>query len=464
MSARRTTSRWLLVGALAVAACGDPGVLDLSLAFPEGPDPLANVDQVKLRVTEPAAEELFPVADPRRLSVELETSVKGAVGSIVLEGLSARTLVARGETPPLVLGPDGGALSLLVSRAGELSALKPRLPVAGQTMSVAILPLEGVLVAGGADRDGRPLAGATLYDFFHHVVVPLPALPEPRGAALGAGCGNRCALVWLGEADRGLAQRVLRYDGTSWSSFPDGLEATQRRKGAAAVLLEDGRYLAVGGEGPSGPLATILRLEPGTVGGANPRLSLLPVALRAARRRPAVALSKDALLVAGGQPDGAPAAEVYYLSAGSSETLVLPGGAVAEGSGACALADGRLLLLGGRDRDGRPLSDGWVVDPLTRKTDHYPKALAKGRYGHELVRFGDHVVVIGGRDETGVATEAQVLSSRGLATLRTVPMQVPRHGHGVTRIGNGTALVSGGLGGTGDATSLLELYQTFLSP
>lgn len=442
----------VLLLALHALGCGEPALLDLKVVTPEGPDPLEGVDSLRLVVSDPPHETTIPLEDSTSFSVELELEVSSAVGTVVLEGTAAKQLVARGETPPMVLRPADDRLALLVAKAGALSRLRPTLQRAGREMVAVLVPAMGILLAGGMDHAGAPLASASVYDFFEHELRAVPPLPSPRAGAVGATCGSACAVVVTGADRTGLATRTLRYDLAGWTAFDDGLSPPERRRDAAVVSLGDGTYLVAGGLGLAGPLDTVLLLDPGS-SIAAPELKVLQSRTHAARVRPAAAMATGGeVLLAGGQRPGEPVAELFYTTSWSFQQLSWPGPALGGGAAAVDLGDGRLAVVGGI-ADGVPLRDGWIVEPATLQVTHLPDVLEQGRWGHRIVRLGAQLVVVGGMVETGLAVRAEVLAAKDLKPLAQPAMQQAREGLVATHLGRGSFLVAGG-------STVLEVYQT----
>jgi hypothetical protein len=443
-----------------VSACGDPPLLDLKIVTPAGDDPLAGVATVRLVVTDPFEERSVDV-DGGDLNVELELEVHGEVGSVLLEGRSsAGDLVARGETPPLVLRPVDEELALLVARAGVASRLEPPLPTAASGMTTVVVPAAGVLLAGGEDGAGTPQRGAALYDYYLHQLTSLPLLPAPRAGAVGASCGASCAVLVGGVDDSGQATKVLRYDGLDWRELDDGLAPPDRRSDAGIAALADGSHLVVGGVGASGALATALVLWPGTSGSDPPTLKLLPTHMAAGRAAPAVAgAGGEVVLVAGGQQKGEASAELFFASTAAFQALTLDGPAPLEGTAAVGLGDGRLAIIGGRDEAGQLLRDAWIVDPETLKVSRRTAVLEEGRAGHRALLLGEQVVIVGGELESGLAGELEVLSARDLTPAGAAPLGVPRRGAGVAHMSSGSLLVAGGEKQAGGMEATLEVYQ-----
>jgi hypothetical protein len=453
----RTTPFFFLLSLL--FGCSDPPLLELKLVTPEGPDPLATADRLRVILSEPAVEKTIATSGGATIDLDLRAEVSGAVGTVLLEAMAGETLVARGETPPMVLRPVENKLSLLVARAGAFSRLLPRLEAPATEMSNILLPSLGVLLAGGLDAQGRPSTGAALYDFFDHVLESLPPLPEPRAGALGIPCGASCGLVAFGGNEGGLATEILRFDGVAWQSVPDKLPPTERRRDASLAPLADGTYLAIGGRGPTGAMDTMLSIDPGDLL-KDPTLKVSPVRTRAPRIRPATAVAAvGAVIVVGGQEAGDPQAEIFYPASSSFQVLSLPGPIIASGAAAVELGDGQLVVLGGRDGTGVLLRDAWVIQPATLEVRHLPEALREGRADHRVVRVGQYLVILGGVQKSGLAARAEVLEASSLACLAEPEIGIPRKGFVVERLGPGSLLIVGGESAEGPEVRL-EVYET----
>ena len=436
----------LLLFLFLLAACSDPPVLDIKIVVPPGDDPLKGVDVVRLHVTDPAVDKNFQVTDPDQINIEVEVAVESAAGVITLEGAAAGKIQARGETPPVLLVPEAGSLSLLVARAGVTSKLGPELKLASLDMASLLLPSLGVFFASGKQ--------ASIYDFFTHEVKALPAPPESRIGAVAAPCGNRCITLALGKAGTTLAKTLISYDGAAWTAFSDGLDDLSRRAGAATAPLGDGTYVVAGGVDAKGAaLDTLLHLDPGSTSSV-PGMRKLSSRSAAARAAPVAAGSGGHALIA-----GAGKAEVFSLTSLASQAVTLPGVAPHTGAAICALSDGAFLLVGGADAGGKTLRDVWRVDPKTLKVTHYKDALASGRQGHAALQVAGRLVVLGGKGDGAMAAKMELLDATTLKAVTNADQAVQRAGVRANRLGPGSVLISGGVDSAGAAVTSLEVYQ-----
>ena len=438
--------------------CGETPLLDLRVVTPEGADPLAGADQLVLRVVAPSHTARYPIGDGSAFRIESELEVHGEISRIELEAFGGATLLARGESPPLVLRSESDNLALLVGVAGRLSTLSERMPYTANDPMVALLPSWGFLLAGGQGADGHALASYAFYDVFEQrsVAITEELMPEARAGAAVAVCGAGCAVLALGRTLGGLANTLLVFDG-SWRSLPDGLDPAQRRERFGAVGLADGSLLLVGGAGADGqPVPGLLRLSHG--GGVTPKLALLPQRVVAPRVAPSVARAGDWVLALGGQPAGQEPAELVRLR--DAAALPLPWeGPTPEGAATVGLENGLIAVVGGSAPGGEPLADGWLVDPVARTVRHLGPVLAAGRRGHALLRCGDALVVVGGEGASGATVSEVERLSLELRLEEAAVDQRARQGQRAGALGPGTFFIFGGSSAEG-LLKTIEVYQT----
>ncbi len=440
------------------AGCSEPEWLDLKVLTSNGSDPFATVDRLRLAVSDPASEQIITITDREHFELDLEVEVDSQIGMIALEGYAGQQLVARGETPPIVMTPTTQQLNLMVAPAGAMSPLSTNLEHPAEGMMSLLIPSMGVLLAGGRGAQGQLLTSAFVYDFFIHELLPLNAMPNGQTAGISATCGSYCGLLALGESDNGLATTIQRFESRVWNEYGDQLPPTERRRHASSVRMEDGISLVIGGEGANGALDTILSLNPGTLY-MEPKMEVMEYRTREARVKPALALGTGAVVIVGGQPKGGKPAEILYVAAASAQDLTLEGPRIASGAAALSFVDGRVLVIGGRDEEGALLRDAWIINTVSLEVNHLPQTLAEGRADHRILRVGEHLVVVGGVIEAGLADQVEVLTAEGLTAVAQPVMQAPRAGFVVERLGVGSFLLAGGVGPAGPEP-LLEIYQT----
>jgi hypothetical protein len=125
---------------------------------------------------------------------------------------------------------------------------------------------------------------------------------------------------------------------------------------------------------------------------------------------------------------------------------------------ATALADGRVLLVGGWPGEGRlPLATAEVFDPATSAFGATAAPMAARRGGHTATRLRDGSVLIVGGTSGSVALNSVELYSPVQRAFRTVaPLPAPRATHGAALLADGRVLVVGGQSGVGHGNSLVD--------
>ncbi|MDT0347464.1 DUF6603 domain-containing protein [Streptomyces litchfieldiae] len=332
------------------------------------------------------------------------------------------------------------------------------------------VPLAGgrVLVVGGEDGTGAPLAGAAVYD-------PATALWSPTGA-LAAGrrlhSATRLAdgrvLVAGGVTGAAATGTAELYDPVTGTWSPAAAAMATARSGHSATRLADGRILVAGGTGArsaqSGRALSAAELfDPATGTWA----ATAPMT-EARTGHQAVPLPDGRVLVVGGALITGPASaaplghcEVFDPATGAwtpTGSLTAP----RVGHQATALPDGTVLVTGGEAP--RTLTGG-VHDPRSQRTAerHDPATgawtrvadLPTGRAAHRAVPLvTGHVLVVGGTG--GPAAEVgypgAVLYDPAADTWTpTGALAVGRWGFAVAELADGRILAAGGAALSGAA-------------
>ena len=147
------------------------------------------------------------------------------------------------------------------------------------------------------------------------------------------------------------------------------------------------------------------------------------------------------------------------LSNPVSFVVLLPGTAAAavgdraapvDEHGSSLLPDGRVLLSGGIDVTGfleTPLASCEIFDPQTQTFSPSGAVLAAPRRGHSATVLADgRVLLVGGRDGAGAATDAVEIYDPATDGVSTVaPMSAPRSQHSATLLADGRVWVVGGV-------------------
>jgi hypothetical protein len=459
-----------LIAAL-LAACGgaDPTVT-ITPRVPDDPVLFDDIDGFSFSV-EHGGTTLELARFPGNANVMTLPPVQLDTGYVyVLEGYLGETLVARGRTcaVDLVAGEapsvplyfsrvavffDTGAPAvapaapLLHERGGDVLLVGEgavqlyrtatgdfadhgRLPAACPVAGARLAPLTDgdALLVGGALGDGTPAIAACAYRRARDTFVELrggtaDVRLDRAGHTLTALGGGRALLVGNRLVDGTLtrdADAAWLYDDAdgSWTRLASlaaprsdhAAVATSTTNAGAMVMLLGGRAAA---DGPA--LGSIEIFNP-----TRGQFTVFPGALATARLTPSATYvpGQDLVVVAGGT-DGAGVAldaveAVVPYSVLAAESLS-PAGTAAERTGraghtATLLADGRVLITGGRDAGGAAVDTTLLFDPDPTALRFQPGgALRHARAGHAAIGLCDETVLVaGGTADAGAVGAAEV--------------------------------------------------------
>src|SRR5437016_1181433 len=127
---------------------------------------------------------------------------------------------------------------------------------------------------------------------------------------------------------------------------------------------------------------------------------------------------------------------------------------------ATLLANGTVLISGGRDAADQPLASAEIYDPATGGFTLLASPLPAPVWGHTAIRLGDGTVVIaGGTGDGGLPVAAAQLFDPATDTFTALdPMSTPRARHTATLLRDGRVLMVGGTDGSKPLASL-EVYD-----
>ena len=304
------------------------------------------------------------------------------------------------------------------------------------SFGMAVLPDGRILFIGGAGPDP---ASAEVFDPATNTFAPTAdQLPTTPGDATAVTLQTGAVLVF-GDGSSATFDPVA-------GSFAQATPMTADRVFQTTTLLQDGRVLVVGGSGPGGA-ATLASAEV-----YDPDIgSWSQVGSMSTPRQQHVAtlLADGRVLITGGTNDsdtGWPAltAEVFDPATGSfSPAGAMSGGRTAHT--ATVLPDGRVLIAGGiseGDGSGR-LTSAELYDPIT---DRFTPtgSLVTGRYEHAAVALADgSVLVAGGSNDNGNPLSAEIYDP-ATATFAVAASASEPHVGPMVRLADGRVLVGGG--------------------
>src|SRR5216117_677370 len=264
-----------------------------------------------------------------------------------------------------------------------------------------------VLVAGGRDAAGQPLASAEIYDPATGAYTLLASpLPAPVWGHTATRLDDGTVLIAGGQRGARYRRAAQLFDPAS-DTFAALTPMSTPRGRHTATLLRDGRVVVIGGTDGVGPLASLEIYDPTTR-----TFSLAPSALEGARQDHTATLLPDGrVLVAGGSnASGAlESAELYDPTAGT----VSPAGPLNVPrtlASAALLLDGTVLVAGGQTTTSEDLDSAEVYDPATKTFARLPAPMGTARSGHlgvQLLHNGK-VLISGGTSGGQLVASAEV--------------------------------------------------------
>ena len=286
--------------------------------------------------------------------------------------------------------------------------------------TATLLPDGRVLVVGGADTAGAEEAGvetlgrtsAETYDPRTGVWTATGSMATSRGGHSATLLPDGTVLVVGGAyADDAGSRRAERYAPTTgrWTAMVSMGEA---RSGHSAVLLQEGSVLVLGGVGlGSDPI----RLD--SAEAYDPiRDRWTPVASPdvGAVGQGAILLADGKVLATGGGLEGAVIFELYDPDSGQwSTTTTIP--EPRRGFTLTLLANGTVLATGGGFRRDDavccvPSPAARTYNPANRQWTA-TASMSEARYGHRAILLADGtVLVMGGTGESGDLTSAEIFT------------------------------------------------------
>jgi hypothetical protein len=463
----------LLAAYASVAACGGrSGTLSLTIVTSPTDDPFGSAANVRITVGDGKTIKTVPVSGGKfSFNIDQKPLAEGDGAIVRVEALdSAGTVIAYGTTPLLSLQPvDQGPYAVWVGRPGTLKPAAAQLPAPRSEMATAAITGLGVLYSGGRDATGAAIAKTCVYDVYTQSILETADLSAVRAGAVGGAITGIRATVFGGAQDAGfgnpkkaLATTEL-FDPTVgvglWSPLAgDDVDA---RSQPSLTTLGSGSLLIAGGFDTNGNRLATAALMSTT---SSPRLSKISGPMVAARAGHAVAPAKfpdgDGALLFGGLGTGSLEPIVERLVNQSFSTYDLGQGITNRvGATATALADGRVVILGGDDGTG-PLASGLVVTPLVpAQVAMLATALSAPRAGHTAIRVGNDILVCGGAT-TGdeVAASCDLIDGGALTIKETIPMGTGRKDHTAVQLETGPVLITGGTDAKGAPLGSIEIY------
>src|SRR5438445_5848069 len=127
---------------------------------------------------------------------------------------------------------------------------------------------------------------------------------------------------------------------------------------------------------------------------------------------------------------------------------------------ATLLANGTVLVAGGRDAAGQPLASAEIYDPATGAYTLLASPLPAPVWGHTANRLSDGTVLIaGGTGDGGLPVAAAQLFDPATGAFTALdPLRTPRRRHAATLLPDGRVVLVGGTDG-GEPLASFEVYD-----
>jgi hypothetical protein len=433
-------------GSSFVAGCSNGARVELVLHVPAGDSPLRSADAVALTVLDSGGNTVAFSRGPASAASLSAGPLPAGSGFVAeLTASFGSDVVARGRSCAFTVGATAPRVPMWFSRVGHFASTgSPRVARPG---ALALPWSGGALWAGGAGPAGSDGALATteVYDPATAQFGDGPALATGRADAMGALLADGGALIAGGAAAGVAGLEALR----EAHSTPEPSPFSPTLTGGAMVLLGDGSVLLAGGRLPgAAPLATAWRISNGGASVdplpamASPRVGLTLTRLGSDR--------SAAVLIAGGEGGSGPLAtlELFDPFFGGFSTLPMALVTARSGASATLLPSGVVLVIGGIDAAGGPLASAEIID-VTGRGVRAAGALGSARTRHSATLLpSGRVLVAGGIDATGNPTASAEIFDPALGDeggfVPTAPLATPRADHTLVPLCDGTFLVVGG--------------------
>ncbi|MFI5259541.1 MAG: kelch repeat-containing protein [Candidatus Limnocylindrales bacterium] len=339
--------------------------------------------------------------------------------------------------------------TLEIPSAPEPSISPPPQTAAGRTRHAATLLADGRVLITGGQGGAKILASAVLYDPKTGRFAATGSMATPRRDQTATLLPGGRVLIAGGYDGKDLLRSAELYDPKTGTFTTTG-QMTVTRAYQVATLLPSGLVLLVGGDGFSyDRLSSAELYDPKT--GKFTGTGTMTVTQEVDT---ATLLANGSVLVTGswfdqsGQPVTRASAELYdpktgkFSLAGSMSVVRTDGTAT-------LLVDGKVLVAGGNDPSGFPLSSAELYDPSTNSFSLLHMTVPRAVF--TATRLPDGRVLLAGGDsgtiqegfEIGTSSAEIYDPGTGLFTL-TGSMTIRRRNQTATLLSSGRVLIVGG--------------------
>lgn len=243
------------------------------------------------------------------------------------------------------------------------------------------------------------------------------------------------------------------------SAWKAGPLLTDKRYGAAAATLKDGRVLIVGGANYKSGVNYLGSLE--IYQPAKNAFQVPAAAMSKGRSGLATAvLGSGVVLLAGGDAASSNSyidlLETFDPSSGTVKTLAATLTNKKSGAHAFTLPTGKVLITAGHTFASSPADD--LYDPVTSKVTKLTHPGGTGERSAATQLNDGRVLVAGGRDASQ-AKAVRVFDGKGMSWSKLPPMALAREDFALVTLQDGSVLVVGGLGDKNSYPPAARLYH-----
>jgi hypothetical protein len=325
-----------------------------------------------------------------------------------------------------------------------------------------------VLIVGGLDTTGNPLASAEVYDY-------LTGIFSSTGDMTIARQHHRTTLLYTGKVlvtgGRPLAaSNVLNsaelFDPVSGTFTPTG-DMQRHRRLHRSTELPDGKILITGGLGGTSDTANSVLNGAELYDPATGTFTFTAGPMTTARRsHQAILLYTGKVLIAGGNGAGSVLWNSAELYDPASKTFTATGDMnAARAPFFTRLPNGKILVSNGSDANG-PIQALEIYDPATGTFTPAGNELV-ARDNNRVNRLVNGKIILDAGQKTSVATDvinsAELYSQVTGKYSATGSLITARQGFAQSLLPNGRVLAAGGTASDGSALSSAELYTSLIA-